>query len=160
MIQKTLIPGYVIDTSALIDAWREHHPPDIFLTLWERNLEEMIYEGLLIAPKEVFRELQQRDDDLWNWVKVHKKMFIELDKEQIRQVKVILGEFPKLIDSRKATCDADPFVIGLALSKNWTVITSERSNPGGNPRIPDVCRYYNIKCIRLIEFLRERGWKY
>ncbi len=160
MIQKTLIPGYVIDTSALIDLWRVYYPPDVFPTLWERNLEEIIRKGLLIAPKEVYNELQQRDDDLWNWAKDHKKMFIELDEEQAGQVKVIARRFPRLIDSEKTTPDADPFVIGLALSRSWTVIASESSNPGGKPRIPDVCRNYDIKCIKLVEFLRERGWRY
>lgn len=71
-----------------------------------------------------------------------------------------MHKFPTLIDSEKTTPDADPFVIGLALSKGWTVIASERSNPGGKPRIPDVCRNYNVKCIKLVEFIRERGWKY
>lgn len=87
-------------------------------------------------------------------------MFIELDEEQIKQVKIIVSKFPKLIDSEKTTPDADPFVIDLVISKSWTVISSERSNPGGKPRIPDVCRNYNVKCIKLVEFLRERGWKY
>ena len=160
MIQETLVQGHVIDTSALIDLWRVYYPPDIFPTLWERNLEEIIREGLLIAPKEVFNELQRRDDDLWDWAKDHRKMFIELDEEQAKHVKAIVGKFPKLIDSRKTTPDADPFVISLAMSKSWTVIASEHSNPGGKPRIPDVCRNYNVRCIKLVEFIREKGWKY
>jgi hypothetical protein len=160
MIQKTLIPGYVIDTSGLIDLWRVYYPPDIFSTLWERNLEEIIHKGLFIAPKEVFNELQRRDDNLWDWAKNHKKMFIDLDEEQVRLAKSIISKFPELIDSEKTTPDADPFVIGLAFSKSWAVIASERSNPKGNPRIPDVCRDYNIRCIKVVEFLRERGWKF
>jgi hypothetical protein len=115
---------------------------------------------LLIAPKEVFNELQRRDDDLRDWARNHKKMFIELDEEQAKEVLIIVHKFPTLIDSEKTTPDADPFVIGLALSKGWTVIASERSNPGGKPRIPDVYRNYNVKCIKLVEFIRERGWKY
>lgn len=135
MIQETLIRGYVIDTFALIDVWRVYYPPDIFSTLWERNLEKIIDAGLLIVPKEVFNELQRRDDDLRDWAKDHKKMFIELDEEQTKEVKIIVSKFPTLIDSEKTTPDADPFVIGLAFSKGWTIIASERSNPGGKPKI-------------------------
>lgn len=160
MIQETLVPGYVIDTSALVDLWRVLYPPDVFPTLWERNLEEVIRMRLLIAPKEVYNELQRRDDELWNWAKNHKIMFIALDEEQTNQVKTIMSQFQNLVDNRKVTPEADPFVISLAMSKGWTVITSEHSNPGGKPRIPDVCIHYGVKCIRLLQFLREMRWKY
>lgn len=159
MIQKTLIRGYVIDTSALINLWRVHYSPDIFQTLWKKDLEKIIHEKLLIAPREVFNELQPRDDDLWKWARNHKDMFIGLDEEQVLLVRNIEKKYPELIDSKKTTAVADPFVIALAISKDWAVITSEMSNPG-KPRIPDVCREYNIKCIGIMEFLREMGWKY
>ena len=160
MIQERLISGYVIDTSALIDLWRVCYPPDVFQTLWKKNLEEIIRMGLLISPKEVYRELQQRDDELFNWAKDHKMMFIALDEEQTNQVKIIMSKFRKLTNDEKTTPDADPFVVSLAMSRAWIVITSERSNPGGKPRIPDVCTHYSVKCIKLLQFLRERGWKY
>ncbi|MBU7023811.1 MAG: DUF4411 family protein [Theionarchaea archaeon] len=157
--QKTLIPGYVVDTSALINLWRVHYCPDVFQTLWNKDLEEIIHRKSLIAPQEVFNELQSRDDDLLKWAKNHKDMFIGLDKEQITWVRDIEKEYPELVDSKKTTAVADPFVISLAMSKDWTVITSEKSSPG-KPRIPDVCRGYEVKCIGIMEFFRERGWEY
>jgi hypothetical protein len=54
-------------------------------------------------------------------------------------VKDVLQVFPSLIDEKKTTPDADPFVVALALSKGWKVVTSE--NPGRTSprkRIPDV----------------------
>jgi hypothetical protein len=70
IIQKTLVQGYVIDTSALINLWRVHYCPDVFQTLWNKDLEEIIHRKLLIAPQEVFNELQSRDDDLLKWGKI------------------------------------------------------------------------------------------
>lgn len=161
MIQKTLVQGYVVDTSALIDMWRKHYAPDIFVTLWEKDLEEIIHQGLLVAPQEVYKELRQRDDDLFKWAKEHKTMFIDLnrDTEQIKYVKVILERYRELVDSKKTTPDADPFVIGLAKSKGWAVITSEKDKQG-KIKIPGVCRELNVKCIGLLEFFREMKWAY
>jgi hypothetical protein len=159
IIQKTLVQGYVIDTSALINLWRVHYCPDVFQTLWNKDLEEIIHRKLLIAPQEVFNELQSRDDDLLKWAKNHRDMFIGLDKEQITEVRDIEKKYPELIDNKKTTAVADPFVIALAISKDWAVITSEMSSPG-KPRIPDVCKQYRVKCIGIMEFLREMGWEY
>jgi hypothetical protein len=91
--------------------------------------------------------------------KNHRDMFIGLDKEQITEVRDIEKKYPELIDNKKTTAVADPFVIALAISKDWAVITSEMSSPG-KPRIPDVCKQYRVKCIGIMEFLREMGWEY
>lgn len=154
-----LFPGYCIDTNALIDLWRRAYPPDIFPSLW-RDLEKLISDGSLISPREVLNELEKKDDELLKWAKNHKKMFQDLDDAQARQVRSILNEFSNLIDQHKTTPDADPFVIALAISKGWAVITSEKPSTGGRPKIPDVCKRYGVKCISLIEFFREQEWTY
>ena len=158
MIQRTLIPGYCIDTSALIDLWRRYYPPDIFQSLW-KDIEILIHQGFIIAPKEVLREIEKRDDEFLEWAKKHRDMFNDLDEEQLIDTRIILKDFPNLIDPNKEI-DADPFLVALAKTKEWTVITSEKPSSGGRPKIPDVCKKYNIKCISLIEFFREKGWKY
>jgi len=50
-----LIPGYCIDTSALID-FNRTYPRDVFPSLWEK-MELMVKNGNLIAPKEVLNEI-------------------------------------------------------------------------------------------------------
>lgn len=157
-----LFPGYCIDTSALIDLWRKLYPPDVFSSLWG-EIGGLVHKKELISPKEVLRELSVKDDELLAWVKTHdirKKMFKTIDREQQNSVSNILSRFPGLIDPN-AIAVADPFVIALAMSKGWSVITSEhRANLGADPKIPDVCRAYNIKCIGLLEFFREKNWKF
>jgi hypothetical protein len=159
MSQRTLFPGYCIDTNALIDLWRRFYPSDIFPSLW-KDLEDLVSKDCLIAPREVFNELEKWDDELLKWAKKHKKMFKDLDNDQLQQVGKILKDFPNLIDPNKTTPDADPFVIGLAISRDWKVITSEKPSAGGRPKIPDVCKKYNMKCISLLEFFREQKWAY
>lgn len=159
--QSRLTEGFVIDTSALIDINREY-PPDVFPKLW-KDIEILVKQGLLIAPKEVFEELKRKDDELKTWAQRHQEMFIDLDDEQLTEMSKILTEFPRLIDHDKTIPEADPFIIALAKCRVWTVITSEhrRSNPDARPKIPDVCDHYNIKCIiKPLNFFREKKWKY
>ena len=163
MTTMELFPGYCIDTSALIDLWRRKYAPDVFRSLWE-EIQKLISQGRLIAPQEVLEELKKQDDELLKWAKEHKGMFRDLDNEQQLQVRKILKKFPKLIDENKETPDADPFVIALAMSKGWKVVTSEQpvdlnTNPDARSKIPNVCEYFNVKCIyQLLEFFREEKW--
>ena len=118
---------------------------------------------MLIAPREVFDELKRIEDDLSKWAKKHQKMFIELDEEQLHEIIKILEKFPNLIDPSKTIPEADPFIIALAKGRGWTVVTSEqhRTSSDARPKIPDVCDYYDVKCIiKPITFFRELGWKY
>ena len=139
---------------------RESYPPDIFPGL-VKDFEALIDEGLLIAPTEVLGELKGRDDELHRWAMAHRRMFRELTSGELENVRRILGRFPGLIDPEKTTPDADPFLVALAMDKEWTVVTSEKPRgPLGRPRIPDVCTQLGVRCIGLMELLRERGWRY
>jgi hypothetical protein len=154
-----LFPGYVIDTGALIDLWRRRYPRDVFPTLWD-NVDRMIQDGEIIAPQEVLHELEKQRDDLCAWAK-KQKIFFSLDAEQLKWVKDIMSRFPSLIDPRSTDPDADPFVIALAISKGWSVISSEnRAGRGQWMKIPDVCDHYGLKCLPLLDFFREKQWNF
>ena len=90
---------YCIDTSALISAWKEQYPPDIFLSFW-RNVEKLILQGTLISPDEVLRELEDGSDDLHSWAKKQADFFVPLDKNIQIAVSGILShpEHRKLVN--------------------------------------------------------------
>ena len=161
MIQARIDEGFCIDTCALIDLWRRYYPPDVFPGLWA-DIEKLIRQGRLIAPREVLEELRGVDDEILEWARRFKRMFKALDEGQLREVSAILEEFPGLIDPSKTKPDADPFLIALAQTRGWTVVTSElpRTSPRARPKVPDVCKSRGVECISLIEFFRERGWRY
>lgn len=156
-----LFPGYCIDTSALVDLMKRFYPPDVFPSLW-KDLEKLISQGNLIAPKQVLRELEKygdRDDPLLKWAKKNKSMFVDLTEEQIQLVKEVLKNFPNLVDPNKEE-EADPFVVTLAKIEGCSVVTSEKMGSIDKPKIPDVCKRYGIKCLSLQEFFREQKWAY
>lgn len=149
---------YSIDTSAILDGWIRQYPPDVFPPLWEK-LEEMVTKNLLKATEEVREELVKKEDTAYKWTKSIKDFFIPIDLIIQSKVIDILAQFPRLIDTRRNRSSADPFVIALAQVENATVITGEK--PSGNldkPHIPDVCRYYNVPYISLLELIRIEKW--
>jgi hypothetical protein len=152
-----LFPGYVIDTSALIDL--KPYPRDIFKTLWE-NLETLIREGNMIAPTEVLEELRRQRDDLLEWVK-KSRFVVDLEPEQLAFVAEIERDFPDLVDKDKTTPEADPFVIALARAKGWKVVSQEKAaKPRARPKIPDVCPRYGVEYLSLFDFFREKKWEF
>lgn len=175
-----LFKGYVIDSGPLIYLFREKSPPDIYPSVWDENhLCSIVNQGLLVAPREVFHELDSYEDKktksgkdkLWEWARDNKKMFIDPDDAKNNYIpfaieianRTMPGFGLKLVDENKETPDADPFVIALAKHKGWTVINSERyvhPDPKGRPKIPNVCSYYGIECIDLNEFFRRQNWKF
>lgn len=163
---------YCIDSSALIDL-RLIYPRGTFPSLWKK-LSQLVKDGRLIAPREVWREVK-RDDEIPAWVKVEDngRMFLKQTAASIRIAVDIVSRFPGLVDPDKETADADPFVVALAKSRHeegqdlfasqrHVVLTSEKAKPHGKPKIPDVCAAYEVECLSgsraLTDFFAQESW--
>lgn len=81
---------YCIDTSALIDGWKDY-PPENF-GVWN-NINDLINENRLISPYHVLDELEVGGDDLFTWCK-EKNFFCSPTGETPRIVTEILTNFP------------------------------------------------------------------
>jgi Domain of unknown function (DUF4411) len=152
---------YSIDTSSLIEAWRQF-PPEFVRTLWEERFPALIGSGDLRATKEVAVELERHSSELVEWA-LHddqSELFVEVDQEIQVVVSEILDSHPRLIDPESLRSGADPFVIGLARCDSATVVTEEKPSrdPANNPKIPDVCEAYDLRCIDVRDLFREEGW--
>ena len=151
---------YCFDTNALIDLYRRKYPADIFETLW-KQIDLEVANGSLIVPREVYRELEQNDDELLKWVKARSQMIQIPTQDQIVTVEQILAEFPELVDPLKTTPDADPFVIALAKAEAGIVVTSEHlAGPKARPKIPNACVKFSVRYMNLLEYFRAKNWKY
>jgi len=106
-------------------------------------------------------ELERKDDEVVQWVKGRPEFFVEIDNDIQLAVQEILLKHKKLLDQRKNRSGADPFVIALAQLNECTVVSNERAtNSPERPNIPDVCRAYGIRCITVLELIREQGWTF
>ena len=152
---------YCVDTSSLIHAYQRSYPPDILPDLWGNRLDELIGSGRLVAPFDVLEELKQKHDDLYGWAKIRPDMFVEIDGYQ-DELAGVMREFPRLVDTKKGKSGADPMVIALAVSENprFTVVTEEGFGSEKSPKIPFVCSQRDLRCINILQLLRDQAWKF
>lgn len=152
---------YCIDASALIDLGK-YFPPKVFPTVWD-NLEELIREGRLFAPDEVFREVE-KDDVVGPWAKKNKVLFRKPDQEQIDAAQKVVASFPHLAKPGKFGPAADPFVVGLArlegekLSLSLLGSQAKCKVVSGDRGIRHSCASFGILCVSLIELFQQEGW--
>ncbi len=158
---------YIIDTSSLVKLNREN-PLDVYPSVWKK-LETIATAGRLIAPREVFNEINQNDDQLSNWAKKQRKMFKEPTPKQIALVQQILKNHPALIDTDRKF-DADPWVISLAIEISTStqktlfqikrIVVTEEKLRGNKENIPFVSTEMSIEAIDVITMFRSEGWKF
>jgi hypothetical protein len=162
---------YCIDTSALIDLDRLY-PKEVFPSLWEEYFVDITAEGRLISPHEVREELERKDDELWNWIKVNcKNLFIQDNQSVIDRVAELLIKFTGWVNLEFPQKNmADPFVVALALEahnifqdvnkKETMVITHEEFTGNiAKRKLPDICKNLGIKPCRLVDLFKNEKWK-
>lgn len=153
---------YSMDTSAWLDGWARHYPPDVFPTIWGK-LEGLISAGAIKSSEEVYVEIESKEDSLHRWIKTRKReLLIPLNGDIQKIATDLLTDHPRLVDTLKGRSQADPFVIATAEHLGATVVTGERaSRKPDKPRIPDVCHARGkVKCVSFLEMLKELGWTF
>lgn len=160
---------YCVDTSALIDVRR--HYPSLTFGVWPA-VEQLIAEGRLFAPIQVFDELQQFDDELRPWSRTNRAMFRSNTVEVARAVADLQGQIGALGDIAKLPEPADPWVVGWAIVENdrlgrelfsarCVVVAHEgRRKPGGIHKIPDACDHVKVACMRILDMFAAEGWRF
>lgn len=153
---------YIIDTSELINL-KKYYPMETFPKLWE-NVETLIRKGMVIAPKQVYDEIRDGDDELIGWCKKHKRMFH--DTSNIMGItKKIINRHPAIINPHAPRETADPHIIALAYSyknekigKEPIIVTAE--NTTSEKKIPHIAETYDIKSCKLIDVFQREEWRF
>lgn len=149
---------YSVDTSSLIESWYRRYPIDIFPSFWHK-MSDVIQKKIIVAQQLVIEEIEQKDDDLHQWIKNHNALQVPFDEEVQKIVGKLLEGYPRLVGRHQAF-GADVFVIGLAKQHDLTVITEEQAGSATKPKIPFVCGLEKIPCITMVEFIREIRWTF
>lgn len=151
---------FVLDTSAYINGQRDHYPLATFPSVWT-TVGEGMADGRIVTPREVYREIKKKDDDVAEWADDRKDVFVDPSEEVQRAVGAIYASYPG-IARRDA---ADPFVIAEAQIRGLTVVTYEGRSFSGIPisatrwmkSMPGVCKRINVPCRTLPEALTMLG---
>jgi hypothetical protein len=148
----------VFDTSAYINGWRDHYPPATFPSVWDFIAEAMDL-GRIILPREVYRELVAKDDDIKEWAKERSAFSLDASPDVQRAVGAIYAQFPR--PGRRD--GADPFVIAEAQMRGFTVVTYEGRSFSGIPTknwdktMPSICKHVGVPCRTVPEALAMLG---
>ena len=155
------ITKYCFDTSAWLHGWVRSYPPDILPPLWEK-ISDLIEKKIIISPFDVYQEIEKKEGDkLYQWCKERNEMFYEIDEYQ-DQISQIMTNYPRLVDTKKGKSGADPMVIALAKyhGPSMCVVTEEKGGSDKSPKIPSVCEKENIRCLTLLEMIRDQKWTF
>lgn len=148
---------YVIDTSSLINLGK-WYPANmrIFQPIWLR-IEELVREGNLISHIEVYREISQKDDEIFKWCKKHKEIFLE--EYDPKTLKIVETKYPKDYWDRNSLWSkqpwADPWLIVLAIKNGASIVTDEGREKRTN--IPHIASQFGINCLKILEFFKDIG---
>jgi len=159
--------SYCADASSLLKL-KQDFPRPSFPTLWDR-IEQLVTDGRLFAPEEVFKEIEN-DDILASWAKQRKRMFREISEEIWEVARAVTKQFPGLAKPGKFGAAADPFVVALARCVNVSqasslfedkmecIVVSEEG--GGAQQIPAACSAFDVSCVNLVGLIQRERWKF
>jgi hypothetical protein len=149
---------YCIDTSALIDGWKDY--PIEHFGVWDK-IHDLIKNQHLISPYHVLGELKVKEDNLYDWCKSEKLLFSSPTENTIVTEKEIILNFPEFKPKKTPKADwADPWVISIAIENNCSVISheTEKAKTDRTWYIPDVCADYGIEHIRFLDLIKKENW--
>ena len=155
-------PIYCVDTSSLIDGYLDVYPHDVFVRLWS-NIQVLVELGRFIAPEEIFDELENQQDELFEWAKAHRQMFVQMDLGEDAILRKMVAIFPQLADpirSRACASTADQILVAVAAARGCVVVSEERSGSALKPKIPELCDHFGVQKIQFLDIVRWEGWKF
>lgn len=155
---------YLLDSNIFIEAKNAYYPFDVFPAFWDR-LHKLEEQNHLLSIDKVKEELCHHDDKLADWCKsvVRDTFFVES-----AACTSVYGEIAKWVFANTqyneqakslflGVDEADPWLVAYARTHGFVLVTHEASNPDSKNKIklPDVCRQFNVQCIRTIDMLRN-----
>ena len=151
---------WCFDTSALIEPWVRHYPPDLFPGLWEA-LTTLAEAGVIGAPIDVKIEIERQSDGLCDWVSSLSNFFVAPDRATIEAYAKIVNDYPGFLKVNSTKSGADPFVVATAEIFGVPVVTYETmAKKDVAPKIPNVCTALGIKHASLVDVLRAESVKF
>lgn len=150
---------YIVDTDVLI-GFNDALPMDVYETQWKK-IGDNIENGKIVICEVVFNEIK-KSVELKEWLDNFKKLIEPCYSDKVLiEAKVIINEYPKLININNPSDQSDPYIIALAKLNGFTVLTNEKYSEGGiKTKIPFICKKMSINCVNTHDFYRTENWKF
>jgi len=154
---------YVFDTSPLSTLFKNYYRHR-FPSLW-KQFDELVTDGKIVSTREVFHEVNDGPvESLVQWAADQKLLFSTPNAAEAAFVSRIyqVSHFQQNIEQKKLLTggrNADPFVIAKAAVEKKAVVTMELSKPNA-VKIPNICEYFQVRCLTLEEFMIAENWTF
>lgn len=152
---------YCLDANVFIQAWNDYYSIDQCPEYWG-ILDQLAKDRQVFCPEEVKREIDKQDDGLADWLKSRPHFVQDITADVQGNLRVVLEQFPRLVDTKKDRSMADPWIIAHAMAVGASVVTKEMP-VGVNakaPKIPDACNHFAIDWMNDFQFTRELGIRF
>jgi len=152
---------YLIDSNVLMEAHRQYYSFRVVPGFWQWIINAHS-QGLVGSVRRVRDEINAGEDELRDWIKdLPAQFFAEEDTEvtvrlsELARWAVTSGYEQEITD--KFLGSADLLLIAHAKADHHTAVSLESSKPNSakHIQIPDVCKHFEIKCIRTFEMLAD-----
>ncbi|AZS50676.1 DUF4411 family protein [Entomomonas moraniae] len=159
---------YLIDSNIFIDAQNNYYRRQFCPAFWD-FIDAQFEKGHFRSIISVYIELQKQDDNVAEWIKNRKSYFLPIDDETTQinfaAINSYVEDYYLPINPDRARKQinkfadgADPFLIAKALTLGAKIITHEKyiKDPKCfTPKIPTICKEFNVECVNLFDFLNN-----
>lgn len=155
--------NYIFDASCF--RVMDGYYPEIFSRFWEL-LNHLVENEVVFSVDQVRQELLNQGirPHIEDWVLSNKGIFrVPTSQESVFVANIFkIPKFQESLKQKKRLKKgpfADPWVIAAAGVLDACVVTEESKPPNGS-RIPNICEYFDIKCMNLQRFMSHHRWRF
>lgn len=156
-------PPCLIDSNAFIESKNRYYAFDICPGFWDFMVTGF-NNGRFLSIRHVYEELIIGGDELTDWVKKHleKSSFKDcLGSNEVVSAYMQVAAYVQAEYKQNAATDflaetvADPWLVAYAMVHSSCIVTQEAPKPSKKKAsLVDICDYFNVHHINVIEFLR------
>ena len=157
---------------------------DLFFDKGDKSAPPMLFNHWYISVESVWEEIvdghSYNRGHLIEWKNHNKHYFYQPTQIDLENIKRVIVKFPNILNAQakytKGREPADPYVISKAMTlkemglQSVVVCIEEYDNsvgpvedngkPYSTKKVPNICEYFDVRCITPEEFMAEVGWRF
>lgn len=155
------VTGYILDSSALIRVNELRVTEDVKVAMWTR-LWDLVAAGRAATVDVVLEELERNEPGCFDLVRPHRGAPFVVRKRELMGPEAasvlqrVLNDFPSMSGIGQRRDKADPWLVTLAATRGWSVVTQESRT--ADQKIPHACRVLDVACVDLLELVLTENW--
>lgn len=163
---------FLLDANIFITPYKNYYPFDFAPSYWEQLLARLSLSNIAVLDL-AKNEVSKGEDELSDWINNVEDITIcsRVDSKIIENYSNVLTYLQnsslytdKALRAWSQSGIADPWLIAAGAAHGYTLVTFEESagkitTPSGKPKIPDIARHFEVRCVSLFYFMRKLKFK-